>query len=84
MNQPIWEETVRQMKGCLDLANDFCTLQSFIPGHFSPLECKCLMRLAAKHNGIQQVCDHAANLDMRIAVENMVNMPAILGRQPGD
>jgi len=32
--------------------------------------------------GIQQICDHALNLDMRIAVENMVNMPAILGRQP--
>ena len=32
--------------------------------------------------GIQEICDHASNLDMRIAVENMVNMPAILGRRP--
>jgi sugar phosphate isomerase/epimerase len=32
--------------------------------------------------GIQQICDHASNLGMRIAVENMVNMPALLGRRP--
>jgi sugar phosphate isomerase/epimerase len=32
--------------------------------------------------GIRQICDHAADLDMKIAVENMVNMPALLGRRP--
>ena len=83
VNQPIWEETVRQMKGCLDLANDFARLAVLHPGHFSPLGMQ--MPDAAwlqSISGIQQICDHAANLDMRIAVENMVNMPAILGRQP--
>ena len=37
VNQPIWEETVRQMKSCLDLANDFARLAVLHPGHFSPL-----------------------------------------------
>ena len=27
MNQPIWEETIRQMKRCLSLASDFAGLQ---------------------------------------------------------
>lgn len=83
VNQPIWEETVKQMKGCLDLASSFSRLAVLHPGHFSPLGMQ-LPDAAWMQNiqGIQQVCDHALNLDMRICVENMVNMPAILGRQP--
>ena len=83
VNQPIWEETVRQMKSCLDLASEFSRLAVLHPGHFSPLGMQ--MPDAAWSQsilGIQQVCDHAAGLDMRVAVENMVNMPAILGRRP--
>jgi sugar phosphate isomerase/epimerase len=83
MNQPIWEETVRQMKACLDLSSDFARLAVLHPGHLSPLGMQ--MPDAAWSQsilGIQQICDHAQDLDMRIAVENMVNMPAILGRRP--
>jgi len=83
LNQPIWEETVRQMKGCLDLAYGFSRLAVLHPGHLSPLGVQ--MPDAAWSQsilGIQQLCDHAADLDMKIAVENMVNMPAILGRRP--
>jgi sugar phosphate isomerase/epimerase len=83
MNQPIWEETVRQMKNCLTLASDFARLAVVHPGHFSPLGMQ--MPDAAWSQsilGIQQICDYAADLDMKIAVENMVNMPAILGRRP--
>jgi sugar phosphate isomerase/epimerase len=83
MNQPIWEETVRQMKGCLSIASDFCRLAVVHPGHLSPLGMQ-MPDAAWSQNitGIQQICDHANELDMRIAVENMVNMPALLGRHP--
>jgi sugar phosphate isomerase/epimerase len=83
LNQPIWEETVRQMKGCLDLASHFARLAVVHPGHLSPLGMQ-MPDAAWSQNilGIQQICDHAAQLDMRIAVENMVNMPALLGRRP--
>jgi sugar phosphate isomerase/epimerase len=83
MNQPIWEETVRQMKSCLALASDFARLAVVHPGHLSPLGMQ--MPDAAWSQsvlGIQQICDYASDLDMKIAVENMVNMPAILGRRP--
>jgi len=83
VNQPIWEETVRQMKSCLDLSSSFARLAVLHPGHFSPLGAQ--MPDAAWSQailGIQQICDHAAELDMTVAVENMVNMPAILGRRP--
>lgn len=83
VNQPIWEETVRQMKNCLDLASDFARLAVVHPGHFSPLGMQLPDAAWSQAIlGIQQVADHAAELDMRVAVENMVNMPAILGRRP--
>jgi sugar phosphate isomerase/epimerase len=83
MNQPIWEETVRQMKGCLSIASEFCRLAVVHPGHLSPLGMQ-MPDAAWSQNilGIQQICDHACQLDMQIAVENMVNMPALLGRRP--
>jgi sugar phosphate isomerase/epimerase len=83
MNQPIWEETVRQMKACLSLASDFARLAVVHPGHLSPLGMQ-MPDAAWSQNitGIRQICDHAADLDMKIAVENMVNMPALLGRHP--
>jgi len=83
MNQPIWEETVRQMKACLSLACDFARLAVVHPGHLSPLGMQ-MPDTAWSQNitGIRQICDHAADLDMKIAVENMVNMPALLGRRP--
>ena len=78
MNQPIWEETVRQMKACLTLGADFATLAVVHPGHLSPLGAQ-LPDAAWEQNvlGIQQICDHAADLSMTIGVENMVNMPAL-------
>ncbi|MDM7912491.1 MAG: sugar phosphate isomerase/epimerase family protein [Methanotrichaceae archaeon] len=83
MNQPIWEETVRQMKACLSLASGFSRLAVVHPGHLSPLGMQ-MPDAAWGQNilGIQQICDHAADLGMRIAVENMVNMPALFGRRP--
>jgi sugar phosphate isomerase/epimerase len=83
MNQPIWEETVRQMKACLSLACDFARLAVVHPGHLSPLGMQ-MPDTAWSQNitGIRQICDHAADLDMKIAVETMVNMPALLGRRP--
>jgi len=83
MNQSIWEEIVRQMKCCLTLASEFARLAVVHPGHLSPLGMQ-MPDAAWSQNilGIQQICDHASELDMMVAVENMVNMPAILGRQP--
>lgn len=83
MNQPIWDETVRQMKSCLDLASDFSRLAVVHPGHLSPLGAQMPDKAWSQNIlGIQEICDHAESLDMTVAVENMVNMPAILGRMP--
>ena len=83
LNQPIWDETVRQMKSCLDLASGFARLAVVHPGHLSPLGVQ-MPDAAWTQNilGLRKICDHAEDLDMRIAVENMVNMSALLGRRP--
>lgn len=83
LNQPIWDETVRQMKNCLDLASSFARLAVVHPGHLSPLGMQ-MPDAAWMQNilGLREICDHAQDLDMKIAVENMVNMPALLGRRP--
>jgi len=85
LNQAIWEETVRQMKACLSLASDFARLAVVHPGHLSPLG-KQLPDAAWEQNilGIQHICDHAADLDMTVAVENMVNIESLLGRVPSE
>lgn len=83
LNQPIWDETVRQMKTCLDLAQDFCNLAVVHPGHLSPLGSQ-LPDAAWDRNvrGIQEICDFASDFGITIAVENMVNIPSLLGRTP--
>jgi sugar phosphate isomerase/epimerase len=83
MNQPIWEETVRQMKACLRLASGFCRLAVVHPGHLSPLGMQMPDKAWSQNIlGLQEIADQAADLDMVVAVENMVNMPALLGRRP--
>lgn len=85
MNQPIWEETVRQMKECISLASDFCGLAVVHPGYLSPLG-KQMPDRAWEQNilGLSTICDHAADFGMRIAVENMLNIESMLGRTPDE
>ncbi len=83
VNQPIWEESVRQMKSCLTLAADFAELAVVHPGHLSPAGAM-MPDTAWEQNilGIRSICDHAAELGITIGVENMVNIPTLLGRAP--
>ncbi len=85
LNQPIWEESVRQMKNCLLRVSSFIELAVVHPGHLSPLGMQ-LPDLAWKQNiqGLQELSEFAGELGVQLAVENMVNMPFILGREPGE
>ena len=83
LNQPIWDETVRQMKTCLTLAGDFCDLAVVHPGHISPLGA-LLPDAAWSQNvlGIQELCDHAEDLGVKVCVENMLSISSMIGRRP--
>ena len=85
LNHPIWKETIRQMSKCLERASDFVELAVVHPGHMSPLGMQ-LPEMAWRQNieGIRAICDAAADLGIKIGVENMVNMQFIFGKQPGE
>jgi len=83
VNQPIWEESVKQTKNCLTLASEFSRLAVVHPGQLSPLG-KHMADKAWEQNilGLREICDHAAELDMIVAVENMPVIESLLGRTP--
>jgi len=85
LNHPIWKETIRQMSSCLERASDFVELAVVHPGHLSPLGMQ-LPEMAWRQNieGLQAVCDVAADMGIQVGVENMVNMQFIFGKQPGE
>ncbi|HLB72232.1 MAG TPA: sugar phosphate isomerase/epimerase family protein [Candidatus Methanoperedens sp.] len=85
LNHPIWKETIRQMSKCLERASDFVELAVIHPGHLSPLGMQ-LPEIAWRQNieGLRTICDFADDFDIKIGVENMVNMQFILGKQPGE
>lgn len=81
LNDPIWNETVRQMKDYIEMASPFARLVVVHPGHLSPLGMQ-LPDMAWQRNieGLRVLCDHAAQYNMTIGVENMVNMHFIFGK----
>jgi sugar phosphate isomerase/epimerase len=81
LNEPVWNETLRQMKECIRLASSFSQIAVVHPGHLSPLGMQ-MPDLAWQKNieGLQQLCDFAVEYDVVIAVENMVNLKFIFGR----
>ncbi|MBW6517017.1 MAG: sugar phosphate isomerase/epimerase [ANME-2 cluster archaeon] len=81
LNEPIWNETLRQMMQWIQLMAPCSKLAVVHPGHLSPLGMQ-LPDLAWQRNiqGLRQLCDHAALFDMTVGVENMVNMEFIFGK----
>lgn len=85
LNQPIWDEVVRQLTSCVSVASEFASLMVVHPGYLSPLGMQ-MPDLAWQQNilGLQQLCDFAGDLGVRIAVENMPRMEFILGKEPAE
>jgi sugar phosphate isomerase/epimerase len=85
LNYPIWKETIRQMTKCIERASDFVELAVIHPGHLSPLGMQLPdMAWQQSIDGLRAVCDFADDFGINIGVENMVNMPHVFGKQPGE
>lgn len=83
LNLPIWRESIRQMKKCIERSSDFIELAVVHPGHLSPLG----MQLPDKAwqqsvEGLKEICDFADDLGIKIGVENMPDMQQIFGKRP--
>jgi sugar phosphate isomerase/epimerase len=85
LNHPIWKESVRQMKKCIEKASDFIELAVVHPGHLSPLGMQLPdMAWQQSVEGLKEICDFADDLGIKIGVENMPDMQQIFGRRPGE
>jgi sugar phosphate isomerase/epimerase len=85
LNPYIWRETLRQQMEYLERAAPFIEVAVVHPGHLSPLGMQ-LPDIAWSKNleGIKKLCDFAADFNVTIGVENMVNMKFIFGKQAGE
>lgn len=80
---PIREETIRQIKQCVELSAEFTNVVVVHPGHLSPLGSQ-LPDKAWERNveALRAICDHAKGYGVRICLENMPNMEKLLCRTP--
>ena len=83
VNQPIWLETLRQIKDTIALAADYAHVFVIHPGYISPLASKCVDKALGKHNeALREIARIAAEYGVIATVENMANVHGFLGRLP--
>jgi sugar phosphate isomerase/epimerase len=86
VNEPIWEESVRQVKESIEQTYEFideiCVVH---PGFFSPLSIQMPEKAVQKAViALTTLCDFAADRGLRIAVENLTSANMLLGRSPAE
>jgi len=86
VNEPIWEESIRQVKESIEhtyeFIDDICVVH---PGFFSPLSIQMPEKAVQKAvTGLTALCDFAADRGLRIAVENLTSANMLLGRYPDE
>ncbi|MHC1567427.1 MAG: sugar phosphate isomerase/epimerase family protein [Candidatus Syntropharchaeia archaeon] len=85
VNQPIWEETIRQMSACVENSGDFADICVVHPGILSPLGAQIPEKAWEQMIfGLRKLCDIAEEYGMMIGVENMINLEPLLGRFPDE
>jgi sugar phosphate isomerase/epimerase len=86
VNEPIWEESIRQVKESIErtyeFIDDICVVH---PGFFSPLSIQMPDKAIQKAvTSLKALCDFAADRGLRIAVENLTSANMLLGRYPDE
>lgn len=84
VNEPIWEESVRQIKASIVAAHEFIDSICVVhPGLFSPLSIQMPDRAVQKAiAGLRAICETASEYGLQIAVENLISVNMLLGRTP--
>ncbi|MBN2111355.1 MAG: sugar phosphate isomerase/epimerase [Methanosarcinaceae archaeon] len=83
LNPGIHNEVLRQLKYCLQMASGLVEVAVLHPGYMSPYGARLPERsLQTSIDSVRILCDHAADLGITIAVENMPNFPKIFGQRP--
>lgn len=85
LNDPTWNETIRQIRQCVELSADFTEIVVVHPGALLPLESQ-LKDKAWERNveALRLLADHAKDYGVRLCLENMPNMEKLLCRTPDE
>ena len=86
VNERIWEESIRQIKECIENTYEFiadiCVVH---PGVFSPLSIQMPEKAIQKAiEGLTTLSEFAAERGLRIAVENLPSSNMLMGRYPDE
>ena len=83
VNQPIWKESLKQIKSCIELSFGLTNIVTVHMGHLSPIGSQIPEKAWNQMiTALQKICDLADDLGIVIAVENMINIPWLFGRYP--
>ena len=81
INYPIWKETIRQTRMCIDNAPDRVDIITVHPGHLSPLGAQMPEKAWERIiEAVRILADSAIDRGISISLENMVNIPWMFGR----
>lgn len=85
LNDPIWNETIRQIRQCVELSADFTDTVVVHPGILSPLGSQMKDKAWERNvEALRLLCDHAKEYGVRLCLENMPNMEKLLCRTPDE
>lgn len=85
LNDPIWNETIKQIEQCVELSSDFTDRIVVHPGALSPLGNQMPDKAWDRNvEGLRMICDHARDYGVQICLENMPNMEKLLCRTPDE
>lgn len=83
LNDAIWNETIRQIKQCVELSADFSRIVVVHPGILSPLGSQMPDRAWARNvDALKELCKHAEEHGVTLCLENMPDMEKLLCRTP--
>lgn len=83
LNDAIWNETINQIRQCIELSADFSDRIVVHPGILSPLGNQMPDKAYQRNvEGLKILCGHAKEYGVRVCLENMINMDKMFCRTP--
>lgn len=85
MNDAIRDETIRQIKQCIELSSDFSRIVVIHPGALSPLGSQLPDQAWSRNvEALRELGKYGEEHGVTLCLENMPNMERLLGRTPSE
>lgn len=85
LNEPLWNETIKKIKQCVELSSDFSDIVVVHPGLLLPPGNEMPDKAWGRNvEALKILCDHAKDFGVTLCLENMPDMEKLLCRTPGE